>query len=107
MEYTWTKTPAGAVRMVVGVKDEQPLVFEATVIEIELSKVKTRLALFLGDALAWEDICNLVDSGEADLAIGTDTLKQLPNLVKLPCFSLPRSVVAKIGARGRRADSRP
>ena len=31
-----------------------------------------------------EDICNLVDSGEADLAIGTDTLKQLPNLVKLP-----------------------
>ena len=44
-----------------------------------------------------EDICNLVDSGEADLAIGTDTLKQLPNLVKLPCFSLPRSVVAKIG----------
>jgi LysR family cys regulon transcriptional activator len=44
-----------------------------------------------------EDICNLVDSGEADLAIGTDTQKQLPNLVKLPCFSLPRSVVAKIG----------
>jgi LysR family cys regulon transcriptional activator len=44
-----------------------------------------------------EDICNLVDSGEADLAIGTDTLRQLPNLVKLPCFSLPRSVVAKIG----------
>jgi LysR family cys regulon transcriptional activator len=44
-----------------------------------------------------EDICNLVDSGEADLAIGTDTLKQLQNLVKLPCFSLPRSVVAKIG----------
>jgi LysR family cys regulon transcriptional activator len=44
-----------------------------------------------------EDICNLVDSGEADLAIGTDTQKQLPNLVKLPCFSLPRSVVARIG----------
>jgi len=44
-----------------------------------------------------EDICNLVDSGEADLAIGTDTQKQLPNLVKLPCFSLPRSVVAKVG----------
>lgn len=44
-----------------------------------------------------EDICSLVDSGEADLAIGTDTQKQLPNLVKLPCFSLPRSVVAKVG----------
>ena len=66
MEYTWTKTPAGAVRMVVGVKDEQPLVFEATVIEIELSKVKTRLALFLGDALAWEDICNLVRDADRE-----------------------------------------
>jgi LysR family transcriptional regulator, cys regulon transcriptional activator len=44
-----------------------------------------------------EDICNLVDSGEADLAIGTDTQKQHPNLVKLPCFALPRSVVAKVG----------
>ena len=44
-----------------------------------------------------EDICSLVDTGEADLAIGTDTLVQFPNLVKLPCFSLARSVVAKIG----------
>lgn len=44
-----------------------------------------------------EDICSLVDSGEADLSIGTDTLRQLPNLVRLPCFSLPRSVVAKAG----------
>ena len=44
-----------------------------------------------------EEICNLVDTGEADLAIGTDTLVQYPNLVRLPCFSLPRSVVAKVG----------
>jgi LysR family cys regulon transcriptional activator len=44
-----------------------------------------------------EDICALVDSGEADLAIGTDTQGQFPNLVRLPCFSLPRSVVAKVG----------
>ena len=44
-----------------------------------------------------EDICALVDSGDADLAIGTDTLGQFPNLVRLPCFSLPRSVVAKVG----------
>ncbi|TCT03290.1 LysR substrate-binding domain-containing protein [Aquabacter spiritensis] len=42
-----------------------------------------------------EDICTMVDSGEADLAIGTDTINALPNLVKLPCFSLPRSVVAR------------
>jgi len=59
-EYTWTQTPAGAVRMVVGVKDKQPVVIEATVVEIDLAKVKTRLALFVGDALAWEDVCNLV-----------------------------------------------
>ena len=44
-----------------------------------------------------EDICTLVDSGQADLAIGTDTTKSLPNLVRLPCFALPRSVVAKAG----------
>ncbi len=44
-----------------------------------------------------EDICALVDSGEADLAIGTDTIASFPNLVKLPCFTLPRSVVAKKG----------
>jgi LysR family cys regulon transcriptional activator len=44
-----------------------------------------------------EEICSLVDTGEADLAIGTDTLVQFPNLVRLPCFSLPRSVVAKAG----------
>ena len=44
-----------------------------------------------------EEICSLVDTGEADLAIGTDTLVQFPNLVRLPCFALPRSVVAKAG----------
>jgi LysR family transcriptional regulator, cys regulon transcriptional activator len=44
-----------------------------------------------------EDICAMVDSGDADLAIGTDTQKHFPNLVKLPCFALPRSVVAKVG----------
>jgi LysR family transcriptional regulator, cys regulon transcriptional activator len=44
-----------------------------------------------------EDICSMVDTGDADMAIGTDTLRQFPNLVRLPCFSLPRSVVAKVG----------
>jgi LysR family cys regulon transcriptional activator len=44
-----------------------------------------------------EDICAMVDSGEADLAIGTDTVNSLPNLVKLPCMKLPRSVVALKG----------
>jgi len=44
-----------------------------------------------------EDICAMVDSGEADLAIGTDTTRALGNLVKLPCMTLPRSVVALKG----------
>jgi LysR family transcriptional regulator, cys regulon transcriptional activator len=44
-----------------------------------------------------EEICALVDAGEADLAIGTDTINALPNLVKLPCSALPRSVVARKG----------
>lgn len=44
-----------------------------------------------------EDICTLVDSGQADLAIGTDTTHELANLVRLPCFALPRSVVAPLG----------
>ncbi|MBP2150967.1 LysR substrate-binding domain-containing protein [Xanthobacter flavus] len=42
-----------------------------------------------------EDICAMVDAAEADIAIGTDTVNALPNLVKLPCFALPRSVVAR------------
>ncbi|HTP96249.1 MAG TPA: CysB family HTH-type transcriptional regulator [Burkholderiales bacterium] len=42
-------------------------------------------------------ICELVESGEADLAIGTETTRTFPNLVSLPCFKLPRSVVAKAG----------
>lgn len=44
-----------------------------------------------------EDICAMVDAGEADLAIGTDTVNSMPNLVKLPCMTLPRSVVAMKG----------
>ena len=54
-----------------------------------------------------EEICNLVDTGEADLAIGTDTLVQYPNLVRLPCFALPRSVVAKAGIRSCRSRNLP
>jgi LysR family cys regulon transcriptional activator len=42
-------------------------------------------------------ICELVESGEADIAIGTETTRSFPNLVMLPCFPLPRSVIAKVG----------
>lgn len=44
-----------------------------------------------------EEICDLVDAGDADLAIATDTTRQFPNLVKLPCFDLERCIVAPLG----------
>jgi LysR family transcriptional regulator, cys regulon transcriptional activator len=53
-----------------------------------------RLILKQGDP---EEICALVEAGEADLAIGTETMLDYPNLVKLPCFEMQRSVVAPTG----------
>jgi LysR family transcriptional regulator, cys regulon transcriptional activator len=44
-----------------------------------------------------EEICMMVDSGEVDMAVGTDVVKVFPNVVHLPCLSLPRSVVAPKG----------
>jgi len=44
-----------------------------------------------------EEVCQMVDDGIADLAIGTETTRSFPHLVKLPCFDLTRSVVAKAG----------
>lgn len=55
---------------------------------------EVRLILKQGDP---EEICALVDSGEADIAIGTETTRQYPDLVRLECYKLTRSVAAKIG----------
>jgi LysR family transcriptional regulator, cys regulon transcriptional activator len=44
-----------------------------------------------------EQVCELVDAGEVDIAIGTDTMRQFPNLAAMRCFPLSRSVVAKAG----------
>ena len=44
-----------------------------------------------------EEVCQMVDAGTADLAIGTETSRAFPHLVKLPCFEIKRSVVAKAG----------
>lgn len=44
-----------------------------------------------------EEVCQMVDAGTADLAIGTETSRAFPHLVKLPCFEIKRSVVAKVG----------
>ena len=53
-----------------------------------------RLVLKQGDP---EEICSLVESGDADLAVGTETMREFPGLVQLPCFELPRSIIAPKG----------
>ncbi|GAA4328472.1 HTH-type transcriptional regulator CysB [Pigmentiphaga soli] len=44
-----------------------------------------------------EEICKMVEAGEADFSIGAQTMNQFPELVTLPCFELPRSIIAKTG----------
>jgi LysR family cys regulon transcriptional activator len=44
-----------------------------------------------------EGICNLVDIGEADIAIGSESAREFPNLVGIPCFELTRCIIAKKG----------
>ncbi|MGF7171866.1 LysR family cys regulon transcriptional activator [Sphingobium xanthum] len=44
-----------------------------------------------------EEICALVDAGHADIAIGTETRRGFPDLVKLPCWELQRCIVAPLG----------
>jgi LysR family cys regulon transcriptional activator len=44
-----------------------------------------------------EQVCELLDAGEADIAIVTDTVRPFPTLSAIPCFPLSRSVVAKAG----------
>jgi LysR family cys regulon transcriptional activator len=41
--------------------------------------------------------CELVDAGEADVAIGTETIRNFRGLVKLPFANMTRCVVAKAG----------
>lgn len=55
---------------------------------------KVRLGLRQGNPT---QICELVEAGEADIAIGTETAHPFPNLIMLPCFELPRSVIAPAG----------
>jgi LysR family cys regulon transcriptional activator len=53
-----------------------------------------KLVLKQGDP---EEIRALVDAGDADLAIGTETTREFPNLIRLPCFELHRCIVAPTG----------
>ncbi|WP_070151485.1 LysR substrate-binding domain-containing protein [Sphingobium phenoxybenzoativorans] len=52
-----------------------------------------KLVLKQGDP---EEICALVEAGDADLSIGTETTRDFPNLVKLDCFDLHRCIVAPV-----------
>lgn len=42
-------------------------------------------------------ICEMVETGDADIAIGTETSQPFPNLVRMPCMQLSRCIVAKRG----------
>lgn len=53
-----------------------------------------QLVLKQGDP---EQVCQMVEDGEADLALGPETVQSYPRLLKLACIELPRSVV---GLRG-------
>lgn len=42
-------------------------------------------------------ICEMVESGTADLAVGTEPQRPFPNLVRLECFELDRCIIVKAG----------
>jgi len=42
-------------------------------------------------------ICEMVEAGNADIAVGTETSQPFPNLVRMACMDLSRCVVAKRG----------
>lgn len=42
-------------------------------------------------------ICEAVEAEQADIAIGTEAMRPFANLVRLPCFPIARSVIAKKG----------
>ncbi len=44
-----------------------------------------------------EGICLLVEEGDADLAIGTESRHRHPRLIELPCYALDRVVVVPTG----------
>lgn len=44
-----------------------------------------------------EEVCQMVEDGVADIAIGTETGKSFPHLVRLAGFDIQRSVVACVG----------
>jgi LysR family cys regulon transcriptional activator len=53
-----------------------------------------RLRLRQGDPTG---ICEMVEAGTADLAIGSETTRQFPGLVRYNSHTLPRSIITKVG----------
>ncbi|WP_296560286.1 CysB family HTH-type transcriptional regulator [Pigmentiphaga sp.] len=42
-------------------------------------------------------ICEMVEAGVADLAVGTETTRAFPTLARMDCFELERSIITKAG----------
>ncbi|GGE51578.1 transcriptional regulator CysB [Agaricicola taiwanensis] len=43
------------------------------------------------------EVCEILEAGEADLAVGTETMRPFPGLLRLPCFEITRSLIARKG----------
>jgi LysR family cys regulon transcriptional activator len=41
------------------------------------------------------NVCEMVEAGEADIGIGSETSRTFPSLTAIPCLTLPRCIVAK------------
>lgn len=62
---------------------------------------KVRIALLQGNPT---EICEAVEAGKADIAVGTETMRPFPQLLRLPCYRITRSLIARKGhpiLRGR------
>lgn len=55
---------------------------------------QVKLVMRQGDP---EEICQMVEAGDVDLAVGTETIREFPNLVKLDGFSIHRVIVTPVG----------
>ncbi|MGJ7043034.1 LysR family cys regulon transcriptional activator [Shinella sp. BE166] len=43
------------------------------------------------------EICEAVETGKADIAVGTETMRPFPHLLRLPCYQITRSLIAPKG----------
>ncbi|GLR52560.1 LysR substrate-binding domain-containing protein [Shinella yambaruensis] len=43
------------------------------------------------------EICEAVETGKADIAVGTETMRPFPSLLRMPCYQITRSLIAPKG----------